>query len=1143
MRLFLSFFLIFNALVLLNGQVIINEISYNPPEFGTDSLEYIELFNNGSADIDLTGYSLSDAVVDTIKNVTIAANGYLVIALDSIVFENFFGTPSLEWQSGALNNTGEKIVLKDPSGIVVDSVDYSDALPWPQFADGTDGAGGSIENCDPNSDNNQGSNWRVSTNFIGTIMTGEEVYGTPGFNNTVSCLAPADHNISLEGFEFIPDDITIQVGDLVRWESLSGTHNVNGGLVTFPSNPEGFYSGDATPGPWIFDHVFNTAGVYNYQCDPHVSLGMTGKITVEEAPTPIPSLKFTEIMYNDPGALDSLEFFEIYNYGVDTVDMTAMQISGEVDFIFPTHKLAPENYVVVCKDTTAFDAIFGFMPYHWDEGGGLSNSGGTVYLTTTNTVLVDSVSYDDSAPWPLDPDGFGYSMVLCDVRDNNDIGSNWKSAVSPTTMSVEGVEIFANPGERAYCSYQIGQINNVLSSTGTPQSDSVYAQVSGVVYGINYRPSGLQFTIIDQFNEGIGAFSFSEDFGYTVTEGDQVTVLGVVEQFNGLTQIALDSVWVNSQNNTLFSADVITNLDESTESNLVKMESVYLVDINDWDSSGNGFNTLVTNGTDTINVRIDNDTDIAGMEYPTGTFNITGIGGQYDTTEPYFENYQLLPRYKTDITPYSIYVDPYPLYDIATVSSVDLDGLTDSLDVTCAIQGVVHGINTKQSGLEFTIIDQNNDGIQVFKSAENLGYVVSEGDELMVKGKIQQLFGLTQIVPDSIELLTNGNMLFNPTTVSTLDESTESQLVRILNLSYLDESQWAGNGQTFNVVLTNGVSTFEMVIDNDSELADLSAPPAPFHLIGNGLQFDLSAPFTEAYRIAPRYFTDFELQLAIPEYSIGTITTIGSDGSADSLNVECTITGIVHGINYNSAGLDFTVIDDQNDGIQILSALENEYVVTEGDEISITGDIGQNNGLISMRPDEIVLKSSGNSLFDPTPRIFLNEETESQMCLFYDLDYVDQNEWLGDGSSFDVILSDGNVEVTMRIDDDTELANMTAPPGPFNLTGIGIQDDFTFPFLGDYLIRPRYLSDFDFDTSLETDIDLSNFQVYPNPVKDILNISSSFELQYLILRNDIGQTVVRSQNPSISVVDFPSGLYFLEVQTNKGRKILKVIIE
>lgn len=66
---------------------------------------------------------------------------------------------------------------------------------------------------------------------------------------------------------YTPQDLTIDVGDIVHWVRDNGTHNINGSVATFPGNPEGFFSGtpDNTVFPW--DYTFNIPGVYHYHCD------------------------------------------------------------------------------------------------------------------------------------------------------------------------------------------------------------------------------------------------------------------------------------------------------------------------------------------------------------------------------------------------------------------------------------------------------------------------------------------------------------------------------------------------------------------------------------------------------------------------------------------------------------------------------------------------------------------------------------------------------------------------------------------------------------------------------------------------------------------------------------------------------------
>jgi plastocyanin len=88
------------------------------------------------------------------------------------------------------------------------------------------------------------------------------------------------HVIEVRDTQFDPAALEIVAGDTVEWRNVQGYHNVNGTLTTFPSNPESF--GNNAGNDWVYQYVFNTAGNYSYQCDPHANLGMTGTITVLE---------------------------------------------------------------------------------------------------------------------------------------------------------------------------------------------------------------------------------------------------------------------------------------------------------------------------------------------------------------------------------------------------------------------------------------------------------------------------------------------------------------------------------------------------------------------------------------------------------------------------------------------------------------------------------------------------------------------------------------------------------------------------------------------------------------------------------------------------------------------------------------------
>jgi len=93
-----------------------------------------------------------------------------------------------------------------------------------------------------------------------------------------SAAAQTTVDVTASGGTFTPTDVTIDVGDTVRWTNTSGNHNVNGTTVTFPTNPESF--GNALDTGWVYTYVFTTAGTYDYQCDLHEAFGMTGTVTV-----------------------------------------------------------------------------------------------------------------------------------------------------------------------------------------------------------------------------------------------------------------------------------------------------------------------------------------------------------------------------------------------------------------------------------------------------------------------------------------------------------------------------------------------------------------------------------------------------------------------------------------------------------------------------------------------------------------------------------------------------------------------------------------------------------------------------------------------------------------------------------------------
>ncbi|MFH0866053.1 MAG: lamin tail domain-containing protein [Bacteroidota bacterium] len=159
----------------------------------------------------------------------------------------------------------------------------------------------------------------------------------------------------------------------------------------------------------------------------------------------VPALVITEIMYNPPeSGIDSLEFIEIYNNDATAVPLKNMTFSSGIVYTFKDDTLQPGNYYIVCVDSVAFFNFFGVTGHKWTSGG-LSNAGEAIAIKDSFGSLIDSVFYQNAAPWPTTPNGSGPSLVLCDPDLDNNAGANWfASAEFVDSLNLQAVA--ANPG-------------------------------------------------------------------------------------------------------------------------------------------------------------------------------------------------------------------------------------------------------------------------------------------------------------------------------------------------------------------------------------------------------------------------------------------------------------------------------------------------------------------------------------------------------------------------------------------------------------------------------------------------------------------------------------------------------------------------
>lgn len=474
--------------------------------------------------------------------------------------------------------------------------------------------------------------------------------------------------------------------------------------------------------------------------------------------TAFSQIVITEIMYNPPESnIDSLEYIEVLNNGNAPVDMTGWTLGfGSFTFTVPSLTLPAGAYQVFSVNDTAFFNNFGVASIEWDNGA-LGNNGATIRLTDLGGTVIDEVIYDDAAPWPVEPDAMGPSLVLCDPNADNSLASSWQKAGTEVNgLIINGLQVYGNPGAAsgcvgsltanpdmftvlpnqpthiaplandnapnaitfmditgapahgsvlinadntltytstgAYCgpdqmTYEVCDNTGECASatitvnikcyaqrtiaqmtsenvSGMADSIGISCQLQGTVYGVNIQNAqgGLQFVIMDATGDnGITVFKGNANYGYTVQEGDGVTVRGTIAQFRGLTQIVPDTLFKTSSNNALVNPTTVLHPDESTENRLIRINNLHVIDSTQVGPAGVSILAISdSNPNDTILVRIDNDVDLYNLGFDDqAPFNVVGLGGQFDTQDPLIHGYQILPRYVNDISPVTAVNEPW----------------------------------------------------------------------------------------------------------------------------------------------------------------------------------------------------------------------------------------------------------------------------------------------------------------------------------------------------------------------------------------------------------------------------------------------------------------------------------------------------
>ena len=135
----------------------------------------------------------------------------------------------------------------------------------------------------------------------------------------------------------------------------------------------------------------------------------------------------------ESGIINPADWVELHNPTNESIAIGLWEFKDGNDthvFIIPENQVLESGaYLVLCKDSLAFNDNFPNVSNFIGEFDfGLNGGGELVRLFDTEGLLVDEVNYDDSSPWPLEPDGNGPTLELIHPSLDNDLGVNWATS-------------------------------------------------------------------------------------------------------------------------------------------------------------------------------------------------------------------------------------------------------------------------------------------------------------------------------------------------------------------------------------------------------------------------------------------------------------------------------------------------------------------------------------------------------------------------------------------------------------------------------------------------------------------------------------------------------------------------------------------
>jgi len=408
--------------------IVISHVIAGETNFSNSEL--IALYNNSSADIDMTGYcvwsnSFQSAAIACVQaepntKVYIKSHGFLTIASSSFVANHANYAPDTTYAAAnRITVSGDSVYLKDSSGNEVDRVTWgANKLV----------TGGTLVR-------------KETTPGAGTLMDTDATDPLVDFSTVASLVYPANASYDVVTIIDVCSNLTgVQqtmpngyLADSNGDCQVDSCLNIAGLQVSVPDH----FDSDALGNCTEHDECSNLTGIQ--AAIPGNMVRGDGNGCVWD----IVPIELTELLPNATGSDTGNEFIEIFNPSTRVVDLSLYSIRTGVNsdkvYSFPdSATIAPGEYRAFSDTTMKFTLV--------------NTSGRVVLMAIDGSVLGDSGVYNSP------PDGMSWALI----------GNNWQYTNQPTpaasnlASSVEESEVSEGGNTPAPC--PAGKYRNPLTN-------------------------------------------------------------------------------------------------------------------------------------------------------------------------------------------------------------------------------------------------------------------------------------------------------------------------------------------------------------------------------------------------------------------------------------------------------------------------------------------------------------------------------------------------------------------------------------------------------------------------------------------------------------------------------------------------------